>query len=119
MQIVIYFQNGFSRQDASHTQASQRLRPSVTLMPGQAPHTHADHYDRHQRGLVTYSRLPMSGRDRPSQRIWIASAVACDPAMLTADEPAIEIDISVQAPVISFLKDFRDESAGYPAVRFL
>ena len=45
--------------------------------------------------------------------IMIASAVACDPAMLIADESTTAIDISVQARVINLSKDFRDETGVY------
>jgi len=42
------------------------------------------------------------------QRIMIAMALSCDPALLIADEPTTSVDVTVQAQLLEIIADLRD-----------
>src|SRR5689334_18233331 len=41
------------------------------------------------------------------QRVMIAIAIACNPALLIADEPTTALDVTIQAQIIDLVKDLR------------
>jgi len=43
------------------------------------------------------------------QRAMIAMALSCSPQLLIADEPTTALDVTIQAQIISLIKDLRDE----------
>ncbi len=44
-----------------------------------------------------------------SQRVMIAIAVACSPALLIADEPTTALDVTIQAQIMELLRGLQDE----------
>jgi len=44
------------------------------------------------------------------QRVMIAMALACDPALLIADEPTTALDVTIQAQILDLVADIREKT---------
>ncbi|MCL2464262.1 MAG: ABC transporter ATP-binding protein [Micrococcales bacterium] len=91
-------------------QIVETLRLHSTLSPDQAKERAIE--------LLTMVELPdppkafrsyphqLSGGQR--QRAMIAQSLACDPALLVADEPTTALDVTVQAEILDLMRNLRD-----------
>ncbi|MTA23183.1 MAG: ATP-binding cassette domain-containing protein, partial [Actinobacteria bacterium] len=80
--------------DMGPKEARARAIELITLVEIPSPETSIDKYP-HQ----------LSGGQR--QRAMIAQALACDPAILVADEPTTALDVTVQAEILDLMRNLR------------
>ena len=113
-EIAMIFQEPMTSLSPVHTvgfQIVEAIRLHLNLR-GEEARSHAVHMldrvgipDAERR----FARYPheMSGGMR--QRVMIAMALSCRPALLIADEPTTALDVTIQAQILDLMRDLQDE----------
>ncbi len=91
------------------------------LMEGILLHQHVDRRQARSIGLEMLKKVGIPAPERRiheyphqlsggmRQRVMIAMALACNPALLIADEPTTALDVTVQAQILNLMQDLQKE----------
>jgi len=108
-------QEPMSNLDASFTIGSQLVEPMMKVLglsKKEATKKAISLLDRVgiSNPQVTMKKYPHEISGGQAQRVLIAGAVSCDPALIIADEPTTALDVTVQAEVLDLLRELQKET---------
>jgi peptide/nickel transport system ATP-binding protein len=108
--VQIVFQDPYSSLNPSHSVASA-LSEALSMRLDRRPRAADVEALLERVGLPTSygSRMPVALSGGERQRVAIARAIAVQPKLLICDEPVSALDVSVQAQVLTLLRDIREE----------
>ncbi|GAB3596396.1 dipeptide/oligopeptide/nickel ABC transporter permease/ATP-binding protein [Microbacterium tumbae] len=107
-------QEPMSNLDPSFRISTQLMRPMRAALG-------VSRREAHRRAIALLARVgiadpPRVMRSYPhqisggmAQRVLIAGAISCDPALLIADEPTTALDVTVQAEILDLIRDLQRE----------
>src|SRR4029079_14784629 len=78
----------------SHEQAKKRAIELLSMVGIPSAKTRAESFPHEMSGGMC-------------QRVMIAMALACEPALLIADEPTTALDVTIQAQILELMKDLK------------
>jgi len=110
--IAMIFQDPMTALDPVETVGSQiaeAVKIHSTMSSSEAKERAMEMLEKVDIPRERYNEYPHQFSGGMKQRVVIAMALACNPALLLADEPTTALDVTIQAQVLEMMKDLQKE----------